>query len=265
MTGIQKLSIIKIGGNVLDHAAGLQDFLQRFAEVEGMKILVHGGGKIATRIGEKLGIEAKYVDGRRITDDETMDLVTMVYGGLVNKQVVSALQGLGCNAIGLTGADANIIPASKRTVKTIDYGWAGDVEPSSLQANTLKLFLEMGLTPVFAPLTHDTKGHMLNTNADTIASSVALALSPFFEVHLMYSFEKKGVLQSVEDENSVVRRIDRPTFEAMKASGALHSGMLPKIENALQAIERGVTRVIIGHADDLLENLTEEILGTIIE
>jgi acetylglutamate kinase len=261
----EKISIIKIGGNVLDDAAGLQGFLHRFAQVEGKKILVHGGGKIATRIGEKMGIEAKYVDGRRITDDETMDLVTMVYGGLVNKQLVSALQAHGCNAVGLTGADANIIPATKRPVKTIDYGWAGDIEPSVLQANTLNTFLEIGLTPVFAPLTHDTQGHMLNTNADTIASSIALALTPFFEVHLMYSFEKKGVLESVEDENSVVRRIDRPTFEAMKASGALHSGMLPKIENALQAIEKGVTRVIIGHADDLIENLTEEILGTIIE
>ncbi len=265
MANREKLSIIKIGGNVLDHSSDLKEFLERFARIEGKKILVHGGGKIATRIGEKLGIEAKYVDGRRITDNETMDLVTMVYGGLVNKQVVSALQALGCNAIGLTGADANIIPANKRPVKAIDYGWAGDVDASAINANTLKLLLEAGLTPVFAPLTHDTIGHMLNTNADTIASSLALALSSFYEVHLMYSFEKKGVLQSVEDENSVVRRIDRPTFEAMKATGALHSGILPKIENALLAIEKGVTRVIIGHADDLLENLTEEVLGTIIE
>ncbi len=265
MTPTEKLSIIKIGGNVLDHPSNLQDFLGRFALVDGKKILVHGGGKIATRIGEKLGIEAKYADGRRITDDETMDLVTMVYGGLVNKQVVCALQALGCNAIGLTGADANIIPAAKRPVKTIDYGWAGDVEPSQVQSATLKAIIETGLTPVFAPLTHDTKGHMLNTNADTVAASLALALSPFFRVHLMYCFEKKGVLQSVEDENSVVGRIDRPTFEAMRAAGALHSGILPKIENALLAIEKGVARVIIGHADDLLENLAEEVLGTIIE
>lgn len=265
MTDREKLSIIKIGGNVLDDASNLKAFLQRFACVEGKKVLVHGGGKIASRMGEKLGFEAKYVDGRRITDDETMDLVTMVYGGLVNKQVVSALQAMGCNAVGLTGADANIMPATKRPVKTIDYGWAGDIDAAAVDAKMLKSFLDIGLTPVFAPLTHDTMGHMLNTNADTIASSLALALSAFFEVHLMYCFEKKGVLQSVEDENSVVRRIDRPTFDAMKATGALHSGILPKIENALLAIEKGVARVIIGHADDLLENLTEDVLGTIIE
>lgn len=265
MADREKLSLIKIGGNVLDHSSHLKEFLERFARIEGKKILVHGGGKIATRIGEKLGIEAKYMEGRRITDDETMDLVTMVYGGLVNKQVVSALQALGCNALGLSGADANIIPASKRTVKAIDYGWAGDINTPAVDAKMLKSFLEIGLTPVFAPLTHDTIGHMLNTNADTIASSLALALSPVFKVHLMYAFEKKGVLQTVDDEHSVVRRIDRPTFEAMKATGALHSGILPKIENALLAIEKGVSRVIIGHADDLLENLTEEVLGTIIE
>ncbi len=265
MSDREKLIIIKIGGNVLDHPANLEQFLLRFSKVSGKKLLVHGGGKIATRIGEKLGIEAKYTEGRRITDDETLDLVTMVYGGLVNKQVVCALQALGCNAIGLTGADANLIPANKRPVITIDYGWAGDIEPGSIRADTLHTFLQSGLTPVMAPLTHDAKGHMLNTNADTIAASLALALSPFYRIHLMYSFEKKGVLQSVEDENSVVTRIDRPTFEAMKANGSLHSGMLPKIENALLAIEKGVERVIIGHADDLLENLTEEVLGTIIE
>lgn len=261
----EKVLVIKIGGNVIDSPDSLKKFLGKFAEIGAKKILVHGGGKIATRIGEKLGIEAKYVDGRRITDDETLDLVTMVYGGLVNKQVVCALQAMGCNAIGLTGADANIIPASKRPVKAIDYGWAGDISPAAINANTLRAFLENGLTPVMAPLTHDAGGHMLNTNADTIASSLALALSHFYEVHLLYSFEKKGVLQSVEDGDSVVKRIDRLTFEAMKTNGALHSGILPKIENALQAIEHGVTRVIIGHSDDLAENLTEETLGTIIE
>jgi acetylglutamate kinase len=265
MANKEKLSIIKIGGNVLDHPSELKKFLERFALVEGNRILVHGGGKIATRIGEKLGIEAKYVDGRRITDDETMDLVTMVYGGLVNKQVVSALQALGCNAVGLTGADGNIMPAVKRPVKAIDYGWAGDVDSTRVGAEILSGFLKADLTPVFAPLTHDGKGHMLNTNADTIASSLAVALSPFFSVRLLYCFEKKGVLLSVEDENSVVPKITRERFEAMKADGSLHSGMIPKIENALLAIEKGVKGVIIGHADDLIENVSEDIKGTIIE
>lgn len=260
-----KLHIIKIGGNVIDDQGNLQVFLKRFAHLGGDKILVHGGGKIATKIGDKLGIESKYEDGRRITDDATLDLVTMVYGGLVNKQMVAALQALGCNAIGLTGADANIIPATRRPLKTIDYGWAGDVDNEKVGGDKLAGFLRMGLTPVFAPLTHDGNGHMLNTNADTIASSLAVALSDTYEVHLVYCFEKKGVLLSVEDENSVVGKINREKFEAMKSEGSLHSGILPKIENALLAIEKGVERVIIGHADDLLENIAEEIIGTIIE
>jgi acetylglutamate kinase len=260
-----KLYIIKIGGNVIDDPKNLQSFLERFARLNGDRILVHGGGKIATRIGEKLGIESKYVDGRRITDDATMDVVTMVYGGLVNKQVVATLQALGCNAIGLTGADANVMPATKRPVKAIDYGWAGDVVSERVGAEKLGGFLNMGLTPVFAPLTHDGNGHMLNTNADTIASSLAVALSDDYSVHLIYCFEKKGVLLSTEDENSVVGKINRENFEALKSEGALHSGILPKIENALLAIEKGVERVIIGHADDLIENMAEEIIGTIIE
>jgi acetylglutamate kinase len=260
-----KLHIIKMGGNVIDDQGNLMAFLGRFARLGGYRILVHGGGKIATKMGDKLGIESKYVDGRRITDDATMDLVTMVYAGLVNKQVVATLQALGCKAIGLTGADANVILATKRPVKAIDYGWAGDVESEKVGAQTLAGFLSMGLTPVFAPLTHDGNGHLLNTNADTIASSLAVSLSDTYEVHLVYCFEKKGVLLSVEDENSVVKIINREKFEDMKSKGALHSGILPKIENALLAIEKGVERVIIGHADDLLENIAEEIIGTIIE
>jgi len=259
------LYIIKIGGNVIDHPDHLQAFLKRFVLMKGNKILVHGGGKIATRIGDQLGNESKYVNGRRITDDATIDVVTMVYGGLVNKKMVASLQALGCNAIGLTGADANVMPATKRPVKTIDYGWAGDVDSDKVGADKLAGFLIMGLTPVFAPLTHDGKGHMLNTNADTIASSLAVALSSMYSVHLIYCFEKKGVLLSLEDESNILKRINREKFEYMKAEGALHSGILPKIENALLAIEKGVERVIIGHADDLLENIAEEITGTIIE
>lgn len=265
MNGKPVLRVVKIGGNVIDNEFNLLIFLQAFAQMEGAKILVHGGGKIATRIGDQLGIESKYVDGRRITDDATMDVVTMVYGGLVNKKIVASLQALGCNAIGLTGADANVMPATKRPVKNIDYGWAGDVDSDKVGADKLSGFLSLGLTPVFAPLTHDGKGHMLNTNADTIASSLAVALSGEYSVHLMYCFEKKGVLLSVDDDNSTVASINREKFEIMKSEGALHSGILPKIENALHAIEKGVERVIIGHADDLLENIAEEITGTIIE
>ncbi|HSK14069.1 MAG TPA: acetylglutamate kinase [Phnomibacter sp.] len=261
----EKLTIVKIGGNVIDHPDALDLFLQRFASIPGARVLVHGGGKIASRIGEKLGIESKYAEGRRITDDATLDLVTMVYGGLLNKKIVAALQALGCNAIGLTGADANIIPAEKRPVNTIDYGWAGDVDEKMVGASTLQRLLQAGLVPVCAPLTHDGKGHMLNTNADTIASSLAIALSPFFEVGLIYCFEKRGVLLSIDDDNSVVERIDREIFSRMKDDGKLHSGILPKIGNALLAIEKGVRRVVIGHADDLLANMTEEIMGTIIE
>ena len=226
------LYIIKIGGNVIDHPDHLQAFLKRFVLMKGNKILVHGGGKIATRIGDQLGNESKYVNGRRITDDATIDVVTMVYGGLVNKKMVASLQALGCNAIGLTGADANVMPATKRPVKTIDYGWAGDVDSDKVGADKLAGFLIMGLTPVFAPLTHDGKGHMLNTNADTIASSLAVALSSMYSVHLIYCFEKKGVLLSLEDESNILKRINREKFEYMKAEGALHSGILPKIENA---------------------------------
>jgi acetylglutamate kinase len=262
---MEKILIIKIGGNVIDNPENLNAFLHRFSKIKEKKILVHGGGKIATRIGEKLGIESKYVDGRRITDDETMEVVTMVYGGLVNKQMVAKLQSFGCNAIGLTGADANILPATKRPVKNIDYGWAGDVDTQKLNISNLQIMLQAGLTPIFAPLTHDGKGHLLNTNADTIASSLAIALSLENEVHLLYCFEKSGVLQSVEDEKSVIPKINKHYFETLKETGALHSGILPKIENALLAIEQGVKRVIIGHADDLLENILEDIIGTIIE
>jgi acetylglutamate kinase len=262
---MDRLYIIKIGGNVIDNPDQLQAFLKRFALMKGNKILVHGGGKIATRIGDQLGIESKYVDGRRITDDATLDVVTMVYGGLVNKKMVAQLQALGCNALGLTGADANVMPATKRPVKTFDYGWAGDVANEKVDAEKLAGFLSMGLTLVFAPLTHDGNGQMLNTNADTIASSLAVALSGILNVHLMFCFEKKGVLLSLDDESSTVKRINREKFETMKAEGILHSGILPKIENALLAIEKGVERVIIGHADDLLENIAEEITGTLIE
>ncbi|HSC53562.1 MAG TPA: acetylglutamate kinase [Phnomibacter sp.] len=259
------LYVIKIGGNIIDDDQKLAAFLKDFASIEASCILVHGGGKIATRIGDQLNIESKYIDGRRITDDATIDVVTMVYGGLVNKKIVAQLQALGCNAIGLTGADANIIPATKRPVKTIDYGWVGDIDTAKINATTLKGLLDLGLQPVFAPLTHDSAAHVLNTNADTIASSLAVALSAYFDVRLIYCFEKRGVLEKVEDDDSVIAEINRTNYESLKAEGKLFAGILPKIDNAFAAIEAGVKDVLIGHADDLLRNTTAQTLGTLIK
>jgi acetylglutamate kinase len=258
------LFVIKVGGNVIDNPTLLEAFLQKFASIEGKKILIHGGGKIATRIGDQLGIESKYVNGRRITDAATIDVVTMVYGGLVNKQLVAKLQANGCNAIGMTGADANIIPAVKRPVKEIDFGFVGDVKTEDVQAAPLKALLEAGLTPVFAPLTHDGKGQMLNTNADTIASSLAIALSETYSVRLIYCFEKKGVLHDANDDNAVINLIDRVIYEELKADNVLTDGILPKLENAFAAIESGVAEVLIGHADDVQSNTTDTVAGTLI-
>ncbi|MBN9296523.1 MAG: acetylglutamate kinase [Filimonas sp.] len=261
----EKLFIIKIGGNVIDNDAALQSFLKDFAAIKGKKILIHGGGKIATKIGDKLGVESKYINGRRITDDDTIDIVTMVYGGLVNKKVVAQLQSIDCNAIGLTGADANIIPATKRPVKDVDFGWVGDVEAKQIPANNLKLFLENNIVPVLAPLTHDGAGHILNTNADTIASSIAVALSTHFDTRLIYCFEKKGVLENVEDENSVITLIDKPKYAQLLEENKLFAGILPKIDNAFAAIDAGVKEVLIGDAQDLLQNTTDNTSGTLIK
>lgn len=262
---MERLFIIKIGGNVIDDENNLSAFLSDFAAINAKKILIHGGGKIATKIGDKLGVESKYVNGRRITDDDTIDIVTMVYGGLVNKKVVAQLQSKGCNAIGLTGADANVIPAKKRLVKDVDYGWVGDVDTSKLKADNIQLFLENNIVPVFAPLTHDNEGHILNTNADTIASTVAIALSKHYDVRLIYSFEKKGVLENVEDENSVITLINKEKYAQLLAENKLFAGILPKIDNAFAAIDAGVKEVLIGDAKDLLQNTTDKTSGTLIK
>lgn len=256
--------MIKVGGNVIDNAALLDQFLADFAAVPGKKVLIHGGGKIATRMGDKLGIESKYVNGRRITDADTIDVVTMVYGGLVNKQIVAKLQAKGCNAIGLTGADANIIPAVKRPVKEIDYGFVGDIPTGNVQASPIQLLLDAGLTPVFSPLTHNGEGQILNTNADTIASSLAVALGAHYPVRLIYCFEKKGVLRNVEDDDSVINLINRDNYQTLLAEGALADGILPKLENAFAAIDNGVKEVLIGHADDVRRNTTDAVAGTLI-
>ena len=255
---MDKLFVIKIGGNVIDDETNLSSFLQSFASIKSHKILVHGGGKIATKIGDKLGVESKYINGRRITDDDTIDIVTMVYGGLVNKKIVAQLQAKGTNAIGLTGADANIIPATKRPVKEIDYGWVGDIESSKLKAQSLQLFLENNMVPVFAPLTHDGDGHILNTNADTIASSIAVALSAFYNVRLIYCFERKGVLENVDNADSVINLITKEKYKQLLAEEKLFAGIIPKIDNAFAAIDAGVKEVLIGDAQDLLQNTTHK-------
>jgi acetylglutamate kinase len=259
------LFIIKIGGNVIDDEQGLSSFLDDVAAVNGKKILVHGGGKIASRTGEQLGIASNYINGRRITDAATIDLVTMVYGGLVNKKMVARLQARGENAIGLTGADANIIPAVKRPVKDIDYGFVGDVNENAINTVILSSLLESGLTPVFAPLTHDGQGQVLNTNADTIASALAVALSKQYHVRLIYCFEKKGILENVDDDSSLITLITKDIYQYLLSHHRLFDGILPKIDNAFAAIDHGVQEVIIGDAKDLLQNVTERIAGTLIK
>jgi acetylglutamate kinase len=245
------LTVIKIGGNIIDDTDKLAAFLQDFAKVEGHKILVHGGGKIASDIGKKLGIEPNYVDGRRITDAPTLNLVTMVYGGLINKKMVAALQSYCCNAIGLTGADGGILPAVKRPVDDIDYGFVGDVQSDKINGALIYKLLESGLTPVFAPLTYDVRGSLLNTNADTIAQEIAQALSHFTQVQLIYCFEKKGVLVDPEDDTTIITSIIAKDFEELKEKGIITGGMLPKLENAFAAIGKGVSKVTIGDANDL--------------
>lgn len=259
-----KLFIIKIGGNIIDDEEKLVSFLKSFSSIQSFKALVHGGGKIATTIGNRLGIESKYINGRRITDDETIDLVTMVYGGLINKKIVAQLQSLQCNAIGLTGADGNLISATKRAVKDIDYGWVGDIDNSKVKSENLKGLIDDGFIPVFAPLTHDGQGHILNTNADTIASSVAVALSNLYDVRLIYCFEKRGVLENVEDENSVISFINKKEYMQLLNEKKLFTGILPKIDNAFAAIDAGVKEVLVGSADDLIQNITEQTVGTLI-
>ena len=262
---MEKLFVIKVGGNIIDDEYKLKSFLQSFASIQSHKILVHGGGKIATEIGNKLGIESKYIKGRRITDDNTIDLVTMVYGGLINKKIVAQLQSLQCNAIGLTGADGNIIPATKRVVKDIAFGWVGDIDNSKVKSENLKTLIEIGFVPVFASLTHDEQGHILNTNADTIASSLAIALSAFYDVRLIYCFERKGVLENVEDENSVISNINKEKYKQLLDEQKLFAGILPKIDNAFAAIDAGVHEVLIGDANDLIQNTTDKTAGTLIK
>ncbi len=259
----EKLLVVKIGGNVLDNEQALQCFLNDFATLKENKILVHGGGKIATKLGEALGIKSNYSNGRRITDEATKDLVTMVYGGLINKQLVAKLQLLGCNALGLTGADGNAIKATIRPIKDIDYGFVGDVSSDNVNSPFIQSLLNQQVSLIFAPLTHS-EGNILNTNADTIASVLAIALSNYYNTRLLFCFERKGVLADINDENSVITKIDEAKYTELLASGILADGILPKLENAFAAINQGVKEVLIGHATDLVLNTTSETKGTLI-
>jgi acetylglutamate kinase len=254
----EQLYVIKTGGNVIDDQTSLHSFLTDFSSIRGRKILVHGGGKIATAIGEKLGIESNYIDGRRITDDVAIDLVTMVYAGLLNKKIVATLQSLHCNAIGLTGADGNLLPARKRPVKTIDYGWVGDLNAAEVDPVLWKLFIDNGLVPVVASLTHDRHGHILNTNADTIAAVLSAALSTSYHVTLVYCFEKNGVLQDVNNEQSFLPRLNAKAYADLVKDKKLFAGILPKIDNAFDAINNGVEEVVIGNSNSLLQMIKGE-------
>jgi len=260
---MDKLFIIKIGGNVLDNETALQSFLKDFASIKERKILIHGGGKIATRLGDQLGIKSNYINGRRITDAATLDLVTMVYGGLVNKQIVAQLQQLNSNALGVTGADGNVIKAKRRPVKDIDYGFVGDITPDGINSELLTSLLNQSIVPVFAPLTH-ADGKMLNTNADTIASVLAVGLSRNFDVRLIFCFEKKGVLRDVNDPASVIHHLPKNLYQDLLPQNIFADGILPKLENAFAAIDAGVQEVLIGEAADLVKNIGISTAGTLI-
>jgi acetylglutamate kinase len=244
---MNKLTVIKVGGKIVEEEESLQRLLNDFAAIEGPKVLVHGGGRSATKIAAQLGIESQMVNGRRITDAEMLKVVMMVYGGLVNKNIVAGLQACGVNAVGLTGADMNVILSEKRPVKDIDYGFVGDVK--QVDGKRLAELLQAGIIPVMAPLTHDGKGNILNTNADTIAGETAKGLAPYFDVTLIYCFEKKGVLRDEADDDSVIPAINRQQFAELVEQGVIQGGMIPKLENAFQAIDAGVKEVVITAAN----------------
>jgi len=245
----EKLTVVKVGGGVLEDVASLAGFLDRFIALPGLKILVHGGGRVATKLSEQLNIESKMIEGRRITDAGIIDIVTMVYGGLINKKTVAALQARGCNAGGFTGADMNLIEAVKRPVAAIDYGFVGDV--TKVNDEMLSILLKSGITPVIAPLTHDGRGQLLNTNADTIASEIAGAMAGLYDVSLVFCFEKPGVLSDSENDNSVTPDLNLALYQLFKEEGVIHSGMIPKIDNSFDALQKGVKQVIITSASTL--------------
>ncbi len=243
----EKITVIKVGGKIVEEPEALAALLDRFAAIKGAKVLIHGGGRSATKIAERLGIESKMVNGRRITDEAMLQIVTMVYGGLVNKNIVAGLQARGINALGLTGADCNIIKAHKRPVGEVDFGFVGDVDYAD--GKMLSCLIEQGIVPIIAPLTHDGKGNLLNTNADTMAAETAKGLAQYYDVTLTYCFEFPGVMRNPEDENSLIEKIDKNIYKELLANGIVSGGMIPKIDNAFSSIDNGVTQVIITKAD----------------
>ena len=278
---MNSLYIIKIGGNVIDDTESLKKFLSDFAELKGYKILIHGGGKIATKLSEDLGIKPQMIQGRRVTDGESLKVVTMVYAGLINKNIVAGLQQEKCNAIGLAGADGNMIRATRRLPQkvlssggeparagtdgdlgeAVDFGFVGDLDESSVDAEAIQRLLEAGFIPVFSAITHDGKGQLLNTNADTIASVLAIAMAKIYSTSLIFCFEKNGVLKDVNDEGSVIKRIDPDHYNELKQQGIISDGMIPKLDNAFEAIKKGLKEVYIGKAD-ALPLLKEQNFGT---
>jgi len=253
---MEQLVVIKIGGNIIDDEIKLSSFLKDFAAIDARKVLVHGGGKLATKLAEQMNVPQQMVDGRRITDAETLKIVTMVYAGYINKNIVAQLQAEGCNAIGISGADGNAILAHKRVHPTMDYGFVGDVDV--IDASLFNNLLQQNLTPVLAPITHDKKGQLLNTNADTIAQETAKALSAFYNVELIYSFEKNGVLLDINNEDSVIQKLNTDYYKELKQEGKIFAGMIPKLDNAFAALDSGVKKVIIGKAEEIHELINGE-------
>ncbi|WP_308990747.1 acetylglutamate kinase [Mariniflexile litorale] len=248
---MEKLSIVKIGGNIIEDNASLKAFLKLFANLKGKKILVHGGGKRATHVAAKLGIESKMVNGRRITDAETLEVITMVYGGLVNKNIVAQLQSLQVDAIGLTGADINSIASEKRPVKEVDFGFVGDVK--KVAHKSIDKLIQADFTPVFCAITHDGKGQLLNTNADTITSQVAVGMSELYETSIYYCFELDGVLRDIKDKKSVIKHIDVTLYKELLEQGIIADGMLPKLENCFDALNQGVKTINMGNTSMLTQ------------
>lgn len=248
------IKVVKIGGNVIDSEEALSSFVSDFALIEGPKVLVHGGGKLATRLAERLDIPTTMIDGRRVTDSDTLDVVTMVYAGLVNKRIVAMLQSLGCNAIGLSGADGGAVRATRRAANPIDFGFVGDISVEGVDAAFIRNLTEQGIVPVFCSIMHDGKGQLLNCNADSVASAVAVGLATECDTELLFCFEKRGVMRDVDDDTSVIANINREGYKALLAEGVVNKGMIPKIDGAFRALECGVKVVTIKHSAELADS-----------
>jgi len=260
---METLSIIKIGGNVIDDPKLLETFLKDFSAIKGKKILVHGGGKLATNLANTLGIKQTLIDGRRVTDQETLNITVMVYAGLINKKITSRLQSLQCNAFGLSGADGNLIKSKKRKKAEVDFGFVGDVPAEGINVKLFERLLNEDIVPVISPITHDGNGNLLNTNADTMATVIAVAMKSSFNVELIYCFEKKGVLMNSYDEGSFIPALNKQDYLTLKKEGVFSGGMIPKLENAFNAIEAGVEYVLICHATDIV-NIETKTTGTLV-